>query len=167
MRAIVAVCRDWGIGNQGKLLVKNTADMQSFVRHTKGGTVIMGRTTLESFPGGKPLKGRKNIVLSRNPSFSREGVEVAHSVDEVLNLISSDEPNSVWVIGGASVYEQLLPYCSGALITKNDCIRPADSYFPNLDKYATWNVGATIDQGETEEQITWQIVSYENSAVIQ
>ena len=92
LKTIVAVCDDWGIGRDGDMVVSNRADMRHFVNKTKGHPVIMGRKTLESFPGARPLKDRRNIVLTRDESFSREGVEVVHSVDEALAAtFASDE----------------------------------------------------------------------------
>ena len=89
LKAIVAVCDDWGIGRDGDMVVSNRADMRHFVNKTKGHPVIMGRKTLESFPGGRPLKDRRNIVLTRDEAFSREGVEVVHSVDEALAALNA------------------------------------------------------------------------------
>ncbi len=155
MRAIVAVCRDWGIGKDGDLLVHNKEDMHSFVRHTTGGTVVMGRSTLDSFPGGRPLKNRRNIVLTRQIGFAREGVDVAHSVDEALALVADADPDTVWVIGGASVYRQLLPYCEGAVVTKFDELRDADTFFPDLDADPAFEIAET-EEGETCRFVTYR-----------
>ena len=155
MRAIVAVCRDWGIGKDGDLLVHNKEDMRSFVRHTTGGTVVMGRSTLDSFPGGRPLKNRRNIVLTRQTDFARAGVEVAHSVDEALALVADADPDTVWVIGGASVYRQLLPYCGGAVVTKFDELRDADTFFPDLDTDPAFEITET-EEGETCRFVTYR-----------
>ena len=97
LSAIVAVCDDWGIGCEGDMVVSNRADMRHFVACTKGCPVIMGRKTLLSFPGGRPLKNRRNIVLTRDESFAPEGVDVVHSIDEALAAVA-DEPVA-WVIG--------------------------------------------------------------------
>ena len=99
LSAIVAVCDDWGIGRDGGMVVANKQDMRHFVSTTTGHPVIMGRKTLESFPGGRPLKNRLNIVLTRDPFFHREGVEVVHSVDAALDLVCDQD--EAWVIGGA------------------------------------------------------------------
>lgn len=160
MNAIVAICEDWGIGNQGELLVRNKADMRHFVSCTSGGTVIMGRTTLDSFPGGRPLKNRRNIVLTRQADFSREGVEVAHSVEEALDLVAEDNPDDVWVIGGASVYEQLLGHCKSVVVTRNGCTRPADTYFPNLDELPAWRLASRDGKGVTEEGVPYSFLTY-------
>ncbi len=167
LKAIVAVCDDWGIGRAGDMVVANRADMRHFVRCTKGRTVIMGRKTLESFPGGSPLKDRRNIVLTRDASFAREGVEVVHSVDEALAAVAGEE--EAWVIGGAEVYRQLLPACSEAVVTKNHCMREADAYFPNLDEDPAWRVASTdggyvIEPGEGDAGVAYEFVTYEQAS---
>ena len=164
LNVIVAVCDDWGIGIGGDMLVDNRADMRHFVRHTKGHTVLMGRKTLESFPGGQPLKGRRNVVITRDPDFAREGVDVAHSVDEALAMVEDDP--EVWLIGGGMIYRELLPLCTRAEITKNHCVRPADTFFPNLDEDSTWHVAdcaSRNDEGNplvTPEGIPFEFVTY-------
>ena len=159
MNAIVSVTADWGIGNEGKLLVRNRADMRRFVDLTMGGTVIMGRTTLESFPGG-PLKGRRNLVLSRNESYSPEGVEVVHSASEALAAIADDDPGSVWLIGGESVYRLLLDKCERVYVTKNDTVVPADAFFPNLDEDVAWEVDCCEEGGVTAGGVPFEFVTY-------
>ena len=127
----------------------------------------MGRRTLESFPGGRPLKNRRNIVLTRDASFEREGVEVAHSVAEALAMLSPDE--RAWVLGGGEVYRQLLPYCTRAVVTKNHCVRRVDAYFPNLDDDPAWCVVAAdgphvIASGEGDEGVSFEFVTYERAS---
>ena len=166
LKAIVAVCDDWGIGRAGDMVVANRADMRHFVRCTKGHAVIMGRKTLESFPGGRPLKDRRNIVLTRDATFAREGVEVVHSVDEAIAAVA--EEDEAWVIGGAEVYRQLLPSCSEAVVTKNHCVRVADAFFPNLDEDPAWRVAATdggyvVAAGEGDEGVAYDFVTYERA----
>ena len=164
LNVIVAVCDDWGIGIGGGMLVDNRADMRHFVRHTKGHTVLMGRKTLESFPGGQPLKGRRNVIITRDPGFAREGVDVAHSIDEALAMVADDP--EVWLIGGGMIYRELLPLCTRAEITKNHCVRPADTFFPNLDEDPTWHVASSAsrdDEGNplvTPEGIPFEFVTY-------
>lgn len=155
--AIVAVCDDWGIGKNGDMLVSNREDMRSFVQHTKGRTVLMGRNTLESFPGAKPLTDRRNIVVSRDKSYAPKGVEMARSIDEGIELAGEDE---VWVIGGGQVYEALLPRCSEAIVTKNHCLREADTFFPNLDENPSWKVAKIEDGGVTKSGIPFEFVTY-------
>lgn len=167
LKAIVAVCEDWGIGRDGDMVVSNRADMRHFVRCTKGHAVIMGRKTLESFPGGRPLKDRRNIVLTRDADFSREGVEVANSLDEALTLVARED--EAWVIGGAEIYRQLLPLCNEAVVTKTACVRLADSFFPDLDADPAWVVveesePALIQSGEGDEGVSYQFVTYRHMA---
>lgn len=163
LKAIVAVCEDWGIGLGGDMVVSNRADMRHFVRCTKGHPVIMGRRTLDSFPGGRPLKDRRNIVLTRDGSFCRAGVEVVGSLDEALAAV--DGEGEAWVIGGAQVYRQLLPVCREAVVTKTECVHPADSFFPDLDADPAWEVACEgerqiIQAGEGDEGIAFRFVTY-------
>lgn len=163
LKAIVAVCEDWGIGRDGDMVVANRADMRHFVRSTRGHAVIMGRKTLESFPGGRPLKDRRNIVLTRDLSFAREGVEVVHSLGEALAAVAGEV--EAWVIGGAQVYRQLLSSCSEAVVTKTACTRAADAYFPDLDADPAWTVidetePAVIQPGEGDEGVSYRFVTY-------
>lgn len=158
MNAIVAVCDDWGIGHEGSLLVRNRADMHRFVELTMGGTVLMGRTTFQGFPGGA-LKGRRNVVLTRQEGWEAPGVEVARTVEEALELVAPDEPR-VWLIGGASVYRELLPRCQRAYVTVNHVTRPADAFFPNLDQDPAWQVEAREEGGTTKSGIPFEFVTY-------
>ncbi len=156
--AIVAVCDDWGIGRGGDMLVRNREDMRSFVAHTKGHTVLMGRKTLESFPDAKPLVDRRNIVISRQPGYAPEGVEMAAGLDEALELCRDDD--EVWVIGGGQVYQALLPRCAKAVVTKNHCVREADTFFPNLDADPTWKVADVSGEATTKSGIAFEFVTY-------
>lgn len=162
LHAIVAVCDDWGIGKNGDMLVRNREDMRSFVAHTKGHTVLMGRKNLESFPGAKPLVDRRNVVVSRDEAFSPEGVEMARSLEEALELVRGDE--EVWVIGGGQVYQALVPLCATAVVTKNHCVREADTFFPDLDADPAWRVRETAGGGVTKAGIEFEFVTYEQSA---
>ena len=163
LAAIVAVCEDWGIGYRGRLLVANRADMRNFVRLTSGHAVILGRRTLDGFPGGRPLKNRRNIVLTRDAGFARAGVEVVHSVAEALDAVADEE--LAWVIGGAEVYRQLLPQCARAVVTRCACVRPADAFFPNLDADPAWELAdpgepATVAPGEGDEGVVYRFATY-------
>lgn len=163
LKAIVAVCDDWGIGRAGGMVVANRADMLHFVEKTTGHPVIMGRRTLESFPGGRPLKNRRNVVLTRDDAFTREGVEVAASADEALELVECED--EAWVIGGGEVYRQLLPRCMEVEVTKNHCVRPADTTFPDLDAASAWEVVArspehVIAEGQGDEGVAFEFVTY-------
>lgn len=164
LSAIVAVCDDWGIGLDGDMVVSNRADMRHYARHTTGHTILMGRRTLESFPGGRPLKDRRNVVVTRDESWTPEGVDIAHSLAEALDMVAEDD--EVWVVGGGQVYRALLPMCSRAVITKNHCVRTCDTFFPNLDDDPTWRVESRVttdDEGNplvTDEQIPFEFVTY-------
>ena len=159
MNAIVAVCRDWGIGYQGALLVHSKVDMHRFVELTMGGTVVMGRKTLESFPGG-PLKGRRNVVISHDPSALPEGVVGAASPAAAVEAVAADDPNRVWLIGGESVYRALLDQCTHAYVTKFDVEKPADAFFPNLDDDPAWTVEHEEDAGVTTKGTHFSFVTY-------
>ncbi len=141
MNAIVIVDRLWAIGRDGGLLFSLPQEMKRFRELTMGGTVILGRRTLDSFPGGKPLKGRRNIVITRNVDFDRAGLEVASAPMDALDLVRDEDPERVWLIGGGSVYAALLSSCKRAYVTKVDAIvDESDTFFPNLDKLPGWTV---------------------------
>lgn len=135
MNLIACVDKNWGIGKNGSLLFSIKQDMEFFKSKTIGKTVVMGRKTFDTL--GKPLKGRKNVVLTHNPDFKHEGVIVCRSVDEVLKICENDE---IFVIGGSEIYERFLPYCKTAYITKVDAIKDADAYMVNLDKEKDWEL---------------------------
>lgn len=155
MNLIVAVDQNWAIGKDGEQLVYLKEDLKRFRTLTSGHTVILGRKTLVTFPGGRPLKNRRNLILSRNPQFQAEGAEVFSSVEELVQQADGD----AFVIGGASVYEQLLPHCDTAYITKIHAAFPADTYFPDLDKSEEWVVA---EESESLEQdgIAYHYVTY-------
>ena len=155
MNLIVAVDQNWAIGKDGDQLVYLKEDLKRFRTLTSGHTVILGRKTLATFPGGRPLKNRRNLILSRNPQFQAEGAEVFSSVEELVQRADGD----AFVIGGASVYEQLLPYCDTAYITKIHAGFPAVTYFPDLDKSEEWEI---VQESESLEQdgIAYHYVTY-------
>lgn len=139
--AIVAVDENWGIGYQGDLLISLPEDQkQNFKVKTLGHPVIYGRKTLETFPGGRLLPGRQNIILSRNPDLAVEGAIVMHSVAEVIEYTKKDPDETFFIIGGAQIYEQFLPFCDTCIITKIHKSFEADAYFPNLDILKEWKL---------------------------
>ena len=160
MRAIVSVTDNWGIGYKGNLLVPNRADMRFFRLSTTGGTVIVGRATFEGFPPGG-LPKRRNIVVTRDESYDAKGAEVAHSIDEALALIKDDEPDTVWLIGGAQLYREMLPFVDTAFVTKNHVIVEADSFFEDLDADPVWELKEVVDKGITEAGVSFEICRYE------
>ena len=135
MEAIVAVYSDWGIGRDGTQPVVLKADRAHFRELTAGAAVIVGRRTLGDFPGGKPLKGRKNIVVTRQ-NLDIEGAQVVHSTEEALAAAAA-YPRCL-VIGGASVYRAFFPYLDTIHITKIDLAPASDSFFPDLDALPDW-----------------------------
>ncbi|WP_343209929.1 dihydrofolate reductase [Anaerolentibacter hominis] len=152
MNLIVAVDKNWAIGYQNQLLVRIPADQRFFRQETTGKVIIMGRKTLESFPGGEPLKNRLNIVITRKKDYTKKGVAVVHSVEEALEKSREYAAEDVYVIGGASIYEQMLPYCDVAHVTKIDYAYEADTYFPNLDEMPEWEIEA-----DSEEQTYYDL----------
>ena len=160
MQTIVAVDKNWGIGKDNKLLVSIPADMKFFQGETMGKVVVMGRKTLESFPGGRPLVGRTNIVLTRNTEYRVKGAQVVHSQEGLLKELEKYPPEDVYVIGGDSVYEQLLPYCDTAHVTKNDFAYEADSFFPDLDQMEGWEMTEASEE-QTYFDLEYTFVKYE------
>ncbi|MBE6912069.1 MAG: dihydrofolate reductase [Oscillospiraceae bacterium] len=139
MNMIAAADLEWGIGKGGDLLYSIPEDMRFFRETTKEKTVIMGRATLESLPGGKPLPKRRNIIISRTLE-SVEGAEVCKSPEEVIDLLSDVPSEDIFVIGGESIYRDMLPYCDTAYITKIEAKSSADRYLVNLDKKPEWEI---------------------------
>ena len=140
MNAIAAVDANWAIGNKNRLLTSIPADMKFFREKTMGHVVVMGRKTLESFPNGLPLKNRVNIVLTANRSYKVKDAIIVHTKEELLEELKKYDSNELYVIGGGSIYEMLIPYCDTAYITKIDHAYAADTYFPNLDQMDDWEM---------------------------
>ena len=152
MKAILSADRNWGIGYQNKLLVSLPSDMRFFRETTTGHVVVMGRKTLESFPGGLPLKNRTNIVLTRDRNYRAPGAILVHSLEELLKELEKYDSDEVYVVGGGKIYEMLLPYCDTVYVTKIDFAYQADTWFPNLDKLPEWRLAE-----EGEEQTCFDI----------
>ena len=146
MNLIVAVDKNWAIGQDNKLLVSIPADMKFFRETTKGNIVVMGRKTLESFPGGQPLKKRVNIVLTKDSNYKVNGADIVHTLDEMLEELKKYPSEDIYVIGGDSIYRQLLPYCDKAYVTKIDHEYVADTHFPNLDEDPEWEMTKISDE---------------------
>ena len=157
MEAIVAVFSDWGIGRAGTQQVVLRADRAHFRALTADAAVIVGRRTLADFPGGRPLRGRHNIVVTRQ-ALTVEGAELAHSTQEALAL-AAKYPRAL-VIGGASVYRQFLPYLDLIHVTKIDLTPPSDSYFENLDASPAFRLR---EQGPWQEEdgVRYRFATYE------
>ncbi len=160
MNLIVAVDKNWGIGKSNKLLVSIPADMKLFQQETMGKTVVMGRKTLESFPGGMPLVNRTNIVLTQNKDYRAKGALVVHNLEELLAKLVNYPTQDIYVIGGDSVYRQMLPHCDTAHVTKIDFAYEADAYFPNLDAMDEWEITASSEE-QTYFDLEYTFVKYE------
>jgi dihydrofolate reductase len=161
MNLIVATDRCWGIGKDGGLLCHLSGDLKFFKKTTMGHTVVMGRATLESLPGGRGLPGRRNVVLTRQEGFRAENVDdVVHSVEELLALLA-DDPGA-FVIGGADVYRQMLPYCDTCYVTRIEDVFPADRFFPDLDALGAFEITWESDWQE-ENGLRYRWLKYERT----
>ena len=153
MNIIASADQNWAIGKDNQLLVRIPDDMKRFRQMTTGNVVVMGRKTLESFPNQAPLKDRVNIVMTRNMDYQPKGVVIVHSVEELEKELEKYDTNDVFVIGGDSIYKQLLDMCDIAHITKIDYAYAADSYFPNLQEREDWQMVE-----ESEEQTYFDVI---------
>ncbi|MGN0341700.1 MAG: dihydrofolate reductase [Roseburia sp.] len=160
MNLIAAVDANWGIGYKNKLLVSIPDDMKFFRETTTGKVVVMGRKTLESFPNGKPLKNRVNIVLTKDPRYQVEGAIVVHDMDELHAELAKYPSEDIYVIGGESIYRQLVDECDVAHITKIDFSYVADAYFPNLDEKEEWVITEDSDE-QTYFDLEYYFLKYE------
>ena len=155
MNLIAAVDQNWAIGNKNELLVRIPAAQKFFRETTTGKVVVMGRKTLESFPNGLPLKNRTNIVLTHDHTYKVPGAVVVHDMDELHEELKKYDSEDIYVIGGETIYRQLLDECDVAHITKIDYAYDADAYFPNLDERPEWKITA-----DSEEQTYFDLEYY-------
>ena len=160
MNLIAAVDKNWAIGRNNKLLVSIPDDMKFFRQTTTGKVVVMGRKTLESFPNGKPLKNRVNIVLTNDSNYSVEGAVIVHGLDELHKELKKYKSEDIYVIGGESIYRQLVDECDVAHITKIDFAYDADAYFPNLDEKPDWELTADSEE-QTYFDLIYHFLKYE------
>lgn len=156
MELIVAVYDDWGIGKDGTQAIALSADRKFFRQTTRGAMVIVGRRTIDDFPGKQPLPGRVNVALTRS---TREipGFTLCHSPEEAAELAKTAD--RAFVIGGGSVYRQLLPMCDAAYITRVHCKPESDTFFPNLDNDPAWRLADVLQSGE-ENGISYEMCLY-------
>ncbi len=157
---MVAADANWAIGNRNRLLISIPRDQKLFREETTGKVIVLGRRTLATFPQGLPLRNRVNIVLSRNPAFSVKDALVAHSLEELTRLLEPYDSKDVYVVGGESVYRQLLPLCDTAHVTRIDHAYQADAYFPDLDSDPEWEMTADSDE-MTYFDIPYRFARYE------
>ena len=161
MNLIVNVTPGWGIGCGNQLLVAIPSDLRRFRELTSGKVVILGRKTLATFPGGRPLKNRVNVVLSTNPDFTCEGAVVVRSQEALLEKLREYPREELCVIGGASIYAMLLDYCDAAQVTKTYVNLDADRFFPNLDQLPNWEI-RRVSELHTENGLQFQYIDYVN-----
>lgn len=159
MKLIATVDRNWAIGYQGGRLVRIPSDERFFRFATMHKTVIMGRVTLENFPAGQPPRDRKNVILTTKDNIVLNDVVFAHSVSEVLEAVKDDPADDVFVIGGASVFEQFLPYCDEAFLTVIDYSYDSDRYFPRIDRDDNWEC-VTVSEEQTYYDLVYECRRY-------
>jgi len=151
MKAIVVVDQNWGIGKDGQLLVHLPGDLKYFREKTLGKTIIVGRKTLETFPGGNPLDGRDNIILTENPDFNRKNCQICNDLDQLFQKIARLDGEDIFVVGGASIYEIFMPYCDEVFVTRILGNYAADKHFQNLDAsdefVKTWQSDIVEEKG--------------------
>ncbi|MDP4179664.1 MAG: dihydrofolate reductase [Bacillota bacterium] len=164
MKVIANANLNWGIGLNGKLLVWIPEDMKFFKKCTLGKVVVMGRETFETLPGKEPLKDRTNVVLTRNSSFEKEGIVKCSSIYDLKEKLKDYNSDDVYIIGGESIYKQLLPFCSEALITKVENNLEADKYFVNLDEKEEWEL-AEQSELKTYNDINFRFIKYINKTI--
>ena len=160
MNLIVAVDKNWAIGNKGKLLVTIPDDQRLFRQETIGKVIVMGRKTLESLPGGQPLAGRTNVVLTENKDYKKKGTVVMHSLEETLKYLEPYPTEDIYIIGGETIYRQFLPYCDTAHVTWIDYAYDADTFFPNLEQDPMWRMTDVSDE-QTYFNLCYEFRKYE------
>mgnify|MGYP002511922343 FL=1 len=160
MNIIVAADNNWAIGNRNRLLVSIPRDQKNFREETTGKVVVLGRKTLETFPQGQPLQNRTNIILSRDAGYRVKGAAVVHSLEELLEELKKYDSKDVYIVGGESVYRQMLPYCDTAHVTRIDRAYEADTYFPDLDRDPQWKIVADSDE-QTYFDIAYTFLKYQ------
>ena len=165
MNLVVAVDQNWGIGYHGQLLFHVSADMKHFRALTADHALVYGRKTLETFPHQRPLPHRTNYILSRNPNYTVPDAIVVHDTAELLRQLHDVPHDQIDVIGGASVYHALLPYCSVAHVTKFESAKPADAFFPNLDTDQAWTLHERGADQTTEDGLVFHFDTYYNTKV--
>ena len=164
MNAIVACDRNWGIGKNNDLLVKIPGDMKYFREKTRNSIIIIGRKTLESFPGAKPLPYRTNIVLTRNRQYENDECIVCHDVDELngkIDELLKEEPGrDIYVCGGGEIYRMLIHMCDEVLVTKVDVEMEAETFFPDMDADPAFEMTWEGDERE-ELGMKYRFTKYE------
>ena len=156
MDLIVAVYDDWGIGRDGTQPIALSADRKFFRETTRGAMVIVGRRTIDDFPGKKPLPGRVNVALTRSDA-EIPGFTLCHSPEEAAEMAKNAE--KAFVIGGGTIYRQMLDFCDRAYVTKVHVKPESDTFFPNLDEDDAWELSKVLQSGE-EDGISYEMCLY-------
>ena len=164
IRAIVHADKEWGIGKGNDMMFSLPKDMKFFRETTIGHTVVMGGNTLRSFPNGKPLKNRTNIVLSRGQV--RDDCVIVRDFSELKRELLTRKNEDIYVIGGGVIYKELLPYCEEVLVTKVEAIGGAEVFFPNLDENKDFSC---IYESEPIEDngLMIRFTTYKNNALVE
>jgi dihydrofolate reductase len=162
VKAILSVDSNWGIGFENRLLQRIPEDMKFFKQMTLGKVVVMGRGTFESLPGKQPLKGRVNIILSKEAQYNVDSLIICRSLNELLQELSKYPAGDVFIIGGESIFAQLLPYCSEVYITRFHKSYEADRFFFNMDDEKDWKC-EIIDESLTYDGLKYSRVKYFNN----
>lgn len=163
MNMIVAVDKNWAIGNKGQLLVSIPADHKMFRNETINKVVVLGRKTLETFPNAQPLAKRTNIILSTKTDYEVKDAIIVHNIEELLEELKKYPTEDVYIIGGETVYRQMLPYVDTVHVTRIDHAYEADAFFPNLDSDSEWEITAESDE-QVYFDITYTFTKYERIA---
>lgn len=164
MNLIANVDKNWAIGKNNQLLVRIPADMKFFRETTTDKVVVMGRKTLESFPNGQPLKNRTNIVLTHDKSYRVKGAVVVYSMEELQEELEKYASGDIYIIGGESIYRQLVDACDVAYLTKVEYAYDADAYFPNLDEKPEWQVTQDSEE-QTYFDLIYHFYKYEKKTI--
>lgn len=163
MNVIVAADMHKGIGKNGDLLVHIKSDMKRFKELTEHHVVIMGRKTLESLPGGKPLNNRTNVVMTRNFDYHPDGCIVVHNINDIKNeILANFNSKDIFVIGGGEIYNLLLPLCDTIYMTYLDKIYGADTFFPPLpnDEWSLENEDISDIFYDEENDVRYNFMTY-------
>ena len=160
MNILVTVDERWAIGNDSKLLVQIPKNQKLFMEETAGKVVVIGRKSLQIFPPGMLSRARALIVLSKSGALTVKGAVVVNSMNALLKELKKYPEEDIYVAGGESVFEQMLPYCKVAHVTKVDQAYAANKYFLNLDKDPDWVLTADSDE-QTYFDIAYEFLRYE------
>lgn len=160
MNIYVLADANWAIGKGNELLIRIPRDQKYFMEETAGKVVVMGRKTFETVHHGLAIQGRTNIILSKNKSLKIKGALVVHSIEELLEELKDYPSEDINIIGGESIYTQMLPYCNVAHVTKLDYAYAGDKYFPDLDKAEEWKLTADSDE-QVYFDVTYEFLRYE------